>query len=78
MLADIDSAPAHHVGAIYVTDQTLPNPYAQLPSYWDQEVAEIALISVPEPDSLVIFSSVAMVVLGAVLCKRVSPRPTER
>jgi len=25
---------ARNVGAVYVTDQTLPNPYAVLPSYW--------------------------------------------
>jgi hypothetical protein len=49
MLADITQAAALNAGYVYVTDQTTPNPYAQLPSYWDQEVAAVA--SVPEPAS---------------------------
>ena len=47
MLADLSKAVSLNAGYVYITDQTLPNPYAQLPSYWDQEVAAIA--SVPEP-----------------------------
>jgi Spherulation-specific family 4 len=29
-------------GNVYVTDQSLPNPYAQLPSYWASEVSYLA------------------------------------
>jgi hypothetical protein len=50
MMADIALAAQRNVGYVYVTDQTLPNPYAQLPSYWDQEVA--AIKAVPEPGAL--------------------------
>jgi hypothetical protein len=49
MLADVAAAQSN-AGTIYITDQTLPNPYSQLPSYWDQEVSAIA--SLPEPGTL--------------------------
>jgi hypothetical protein len=29
-------------GNTYITDQTLPNPYAQLPSYWSSEAADVS------------------------------------
>lgn len=56
MLADISRAAGLNAGYVYLTDQTAPNPYGQLPSYWDQEVSAIA--STPEPGTL------AMLVLG--------------
>jgi len=62
MFADLQMAQQRNVGDVYVTDATLPNPYDQLPSYWNQEVAAIAASAVgavPEP------SSMALVVLGA-------------
>jgi hypothetical protein len=52
MLADLSRAVQLNAGYVYITDQTLPNPYSQLPSYWDQEVAAAA--AVPEPSSLTI------------------------
>jgi hypothetical protein len=52
MVADLGKAVSLNAGHVYITDQTLPNPYAQLPSYWDQEVAAVA--SLPEPSSLTI------------------------
>jgi hypothetical protein len=52
MVADLGKAVSLNAGHVYITDQTLPNPYGQLPSYWDQEVAAVA--SIPEPSSLTI------------------------
>ena len=60
MQADVAFAAQHNVGYVYVTDQTLPNPYDQLPSYWDQEVAAISAASVPEPGSMAIMASGCM------------------
>jgi hypothetical protein len=59
MLADLNKATQLNAGNVYFTDQTLPNPYSQLPSYWDQEVA--AIHSLPEPGTLTYLAS-------AVLC----------
>ncbi len=57
MQADINQAVADHAGNAFVTDDTLPNPYDTLPSYWDQEVAAIkAQNSVPEPGTLTLFA----------------------
>lgn len=53
MLGDVSQAAQLNAGYVYVTDQALPNPYAQLPSYWDQEVS--ALASVPEPSPLALW-----------------------
>jgi Spherulation-specific family 4/PEP-CTERM motif len=52
MLATISQAVQLNAGEVYVTDQTLPNPYAQLPSYWDQEVSAISSTNTPEPGTL--------------------------
>jgi hypothetical protein len=60
MLADLQLAQQRHAGLVYVTDDTLPNPYDTLPSYWDQEVAAIAASALPEPSSL------ALLVTGAI------------
>ena len=60
MEADVAFAAHNNVGYVYVTDQTLPNPYAQLPSYWNQEVTAIAGASVPEPGSMAIMASGCM------------------
>jgi hypothetical protein len=49
---DIEKALQYNAGYVYVTDQTPPNPYCQLPSYWDQEVSAIAALNVPEPGTL--------------------------
>ena len=42
MLSDIKRVEALNAGYIYVTDQNLPNPYGELPSYWDQEVTMLS------------------------------------
>jgi Spherulation-specific family 4 len=39
MEASVRAAGAGGFGNVYVTDQRLPNPYAQLPSYWPAEVS---------------------------------------
>jgi hypothetical protein len=52
MLADLGKAIQFNAGSVYITDQNLPNPYAQLPSYWNQEVSAIQAadaVAVPEP-----------------------------
>jgi hypothetical protein len=54
MTADVNYAAEHHAGTVYVTDRTLPNPYDQLPSYWDQEVAAIRSAAIPEPGAFTI------------------------
>ncbi len=68
MMADIALAASRNVGSVYVTDQVLPNPYAQLPSYWDQEVA--AIKSVPEPGSLTLLASGALLITLAAARQR--------
>jgi hypothetical protein len=63
MMADSSLAAQRNVGSIFVTDQGQggSNPYAQLPSYWDQEVAAIqSLNAVPEPGALTRLASAAL------------------
>lgn len=62
MVADLNTAASYNVGSIYVTDQTLPNPYRQLPSYWNQEVAALKSAATPEPATLSIWSFGAVLV----------------
>jgi hypothetical protein len=50
MLADLDEAAELNAGYVYITDEGGANPYSQLPSYWDQEVATLA--ATPEPSTL--------------------------
>src|SRR5439155_22759257 len=49
LTADINKVIQLNAGSVFITDKTLPNPYDQLPSYWNQEVA--AIRSVHEPSS---------------------------
>jgi len=44
---------------LHITDGTGGNPYGQLPSYWDQEVA--ALAATPEPSSLLVAAACGLV-----------------
>ena len=60
MLNDLQLAQANNAGYVYVTDDTLPNPYDSLPSYWDQEVAAIAETATPEPSSLALLAAGAL------------------
>jgi hypothetical protein len=50
MVSDVTRAAQLNAGTVYITDQTGGNPYAQLPSYWDQEVSAVA--DLPEPGAL--------------------------
>jgi hypothetical protein len=65
MLADLQRAEQNNAGLVYVTNRTLPNPYDQLPSYWDQEVAAIELANaVPEPSGVMLLAAGALSLLG--------------
>ena len=35
----------YNAGYVFITDENLPNPYAGLPSYWNEEVEAIALVN---------------------------------
>ncbi len=72
MLADLKKAYQLNAGYVYITEQTLPNPYGQLPSYWNQEVA--ALASVPEPSSLTVVLGTGGLLLLAGLARRCGNR----
>jgi hypothetical protein len=53
MAADLAKAVQLNAGDVYITDGMGGNPYSQLPSYWDQEVAAISSAnSVPLPAPL--------------------------
>jgi hypothetical protein len=67
--ADIKRAVQLNAGDVYVTDQTLPNPYDELPSYWDQEVADIKGLSVPEPGTLPMLVVAGLVMVGLAAAK---------
>jgi Spherulation-specific family 4/PEP-CTERM motif len=54
MRALVQQAAQRNVGYLYVTNDVLPNPWDQLPSYWLAEVAAIS--AVPEPASAALLS----------------------
>jgi Spherulation-specific family 4 len=71
--ADIELAAARNAGSIYITDQTTPNPFDELPSYWDQEVAAIAArngASVPELSTLSLLGIGGLLTFAAAAVKR--------
>ncbi len=49
MLANVALAADRNVGYLYITNDTLPNPWDTLPHYWNAEVSAVA--AVPEPSS---------------------------
>jgi Spherulation-specific family 4 len=70
MRALLTEASARNVGYLYVTDDryivgdpTAPNPWDQLPSYWDAEVA--AARAVPEPATATLLLLSGALLLGA-------------
>jgi hypothetical protein len=64
MAVDLKLAMQRNAGLVYVTDDTLPNPYDTLPSYWDQEVALIHQANViPEPSSVLLLATGGMALL---------------
>jgi hypothetical protein len=74
MLADLSKAIQLNAGTVYFTDGTGGNPYAQLPSYWDQEVAAIAAASVPEPGAVAMLASGCLLSSLAVALRRRAQR----
>ncbi len=44
--SSLDHAAALGMGAVLVTDRTLPSPWTRLPAYWDQEVGMVAAMRV--------------------------------
>jgi hypothetical protein len=64
MAADLKLAAQRNAGLVYVTDDTLANPYDTLPSYWDQEVAQIQATSVPEPAAVWLLATGVLGLLG--------------
>jgi hypothetical protein len=74
MLADLSKAVGLNAGYVYMTDQMLPNPYAQLPSYWDQEVSAIQAVSVPEPGALTRLTAAGLFWVLAVAVRRLRRR----
>lgn len=69
MLADIARANQLNAGYLYITDQGVNNPYAQLPSYWNQEISALATTT-PEPGSLsLLFAGILISALFAVTTK---------
>lgn len=45
MRNDLNLALERNAGGIYITDDVLANPWDRLPTYWDDEVAEVAKIN---------------------------------
>ena len=71
MLADLGKAVQLNAGYVDITDLSGANPYAALPSYWDQEVAAIQqLNAAPEPSGLTAFLSGGVVWTFASVAKR--------
>jgi Spherulation-specific family 4 len=48
----VQQAAQRNVGYLYVTNDVLPNPWDQLPSYWLAEVAAISAVPEPIPAAL--------------------------
>jgi hypothetical protein len=68
LAVDLNKAVGLNAGYVFITDQTTPNPYAQLPSYWDQEVAAIGTVNAQIPVSVPAPSPLASaLVLGSVI-----------
>jgi hypothetical protein len=75
MFAALDKAISNNAGYVYLTNDTLPNPYDTLPPFWDQEVAAIranntSATAVPEPSTLVIAGTVGLIGLATLKLRR--------
>ena len=68
MLALVSEAAARKAGYLYITNDVLPNPWDQLPSYWGAEVAAIKAISaisaVPEAPTALMLMVGGLSLLG--------------
>jgi Spherulation-specific family 4 len=58
----VNQAAQRNVGYLYITNDVLPNPWDQLPSYWLAEVAAIS--AVPEPTPAALFGTGLMGLLA--------------
>ncbi len=56
LASDLTTLTGDGFGAVFVTDQNLPNPYGVLPSYWSQEVAAVGT---PAPPAQPVVSGVS-------------------
>lgn len=45
MREDLKSARRKGIGEVFVTDGAMPNPWARLPAYWEDEVAEVEALN---------------------------------
>ena len=45
MWSQLNLAVARNIGYVYLTDDTLPNPYDQLPGFWRAEIEYIAALN---------------------------------
>lgn len=64
MLADVALAVDRGAGYLYVTDDPLsPNPFDNVPTYWDAEVAAIAAVPEPATLGLLTFAAIAGLVM---------------
>jgi hypothetical protein len=71
LAGDISKATGLGAGSLYITDGSGGDPYAQLPSYWDQEVAD--LTAVPEPGTLTLLATTLL--LGGAMTRYGRRRP---
>ena len=55
-------AGARRAGYIYITNDTAPNPWDQLPSYWSAELSAVASVPEPAPAALLAAGLVALAV----------------
>ncbi len=52
MQAALDLARDRNIGYAFVTDDSLPNPWNKLPSYWNEEVNYMSTTTVPTPSAI--------------------------
>jgi hypothetical protein len=56
----VSQAAQRNVGYLYITNDVLPNPWDQLPSYWLAEVAAISAVPEPGPAALLAMGLVGL------------------
>jgi hypothetical protein len=56
----VSQAAQRNVGYLYITNDVLPNPWDQLPSYWLAEVAAISAVPEPAPAALLALGLVGL------------------